>query len=287
MSEKKGLNNAEIAALFDKYARFKYKPLGVYFSDVLPSWIGKKRFGTNLFNRCLPRMAFFAAAKGKSSIVAEGYGCPGGLWWAGFSKYPPRGLTVFLSTGGRWDCFGGRGEHLKKNPARGAHVIKFPGPVKQPAGTKYIVFQRLKEIPDRQIIEFVLFFVKPDDMAKMINLLHFNRDENLFIRSPGGSGCQAILNFPLLMKQEPEPDAVMGFWDPVARRHLPKNLLSIAVRRWLVEYIARDIHETFLAYPPPFTLKFELPFLFKRLKRKLRERKEKADGSRTAPDISG
>ncbi len=272
MSEKKGLSNLEIATRFDRYAKFKYKPLGVYFCDTLPS--GKIRLGTNLFNRCLPRLAFFAAAKGKASVVDEGHGCPGGLWWAGFSKYPPRGITVFLSTGGRWDCFGGRGEHLKKNTARAAHVITYPGTVKRPANTRYIVFQRLKEIPDGQKIEYLLFFVKPDDMGTMINLLHFNRDENGFVRSPGCSGCQSILNFPLLMKQEPEPDGVMGFWDPVARRHLPKNLLSIAVRRRLVEDVAHDIHETFLAYPSPFTLKGEIPLLFKKLKRKIQERKK-------------
>ncbi len=285
MSEKKGMPNAELAARFDKYAKFKYKPLGVYFCDDLPA--GKIRYGTNVFNRCIPRLAFFAAAKGKPSVVSADRGCPGGLWWAGFSKYPPRGITVFISTGGRWDCFGGRGEHLKKNTARAAHVLKYPGPVKRPAGSKYIVFQRLKEIPDGQKIEFVLFFVRnPDDMSTMINLLHFNRDDNNFVHSPGGSGCQALLNFPLLMKQEPEPDAVMGFWDPVARRHLPKNLLSITARRWLVEDVARDIHETFLAYPPPFTHKGQLPLLFKKFKRKLQEKKDN-DVIKTAPGTSG
>jgi hypothetical protein len=228
-----------------------------------------------VFNRCLPRQAFFAAARGTTSVLSAGYGCPGGLWWSGFSKYPPRGITVFLSEGGRLDCFGGRGEHLKKNAARAAHVIKYPGPVKQPAGTQYIAFQRLKEIPDDQKIEFILFFVKPDDMGNLINLLHFDRDENNFVRSPGGSGCQSILNFPLLMKQAPEPDAVMGFWDPVARRHLPKNLMSLAVRRWLVESIARDMPETFLAHPAPFTIKGELALLVKKLKHKILEKKKR------------
>lgn len=273
MVEKKSITNADIASRFDRYAKFRYKPLGVYFSDTLPE--GKIRYGTNIFNRCFPRMAFFAAAKGKASVIDETHGCPGGLWWSGFSKYPPRGLTVFLSTGGRWDCFGGRGEHLKKNAARAAHVIKYPGPVKRPAGSKYIVFQRLREIPDAQKIEFVLFFANPDGMGTLINLLHFNRDENSFVRSPGGSGCQSMLNFPFLMKQEPEPDAVMGYWDPVARRHLPRHLLCLAARRWLVEDIARDIDETFLAHPHPFTLKGEIPLLVKKLKHKISSSKEK------------
>lgn len=267
------LTNAEISRLFEKYAKLKkYKPLGVYFSNNLPE--GKIRLARSIFNRCIPRMAFKASAKGKSSAINADYGCPGGLWWAGFAKYPPRGITIFVSKGGRFDCFGGRGERMKKSAALGAGVIKNPGPVKLPESTRYIVFQRLRDIPDTTKIEFVLFFANTPVMANIIPLLNYSRDIPSVVRAPAGSGCMSVLSFPLLMKEEPDVDAVLGFWDPLSRRGLPKNILTLAIRRWFAEDLARDIPDSFLGHAAPFTIKGELLLLWSKLKRKTQEKRE-------------
>ena len=77
----------------------------------------------------------------------------------------------------------------------------------------------------------------------------------------------SVLNFPLQLAQEPEPDAVLGFWDLFARRYMPKNVLSIAIRPWFAEDLAKDIPESFLAYQDPYTLKYEVRRFFERRKR--------------------
>ncbi|HME52812.1 MAG TPA: DUF169 domain-containing protein [Candidatus Lokiarchaeia archaeon] len=271
MTEPTNLTNAEISRLFEKYAKLKkYKPLGVYFSNNIPE--GKIRLARNVFNRCIPRMAFKASAKGKPSVIGADYGCPGGLWWAGLKKYPPRGITVFLADGGRPDCFGGRGERMKKTPALGAGVIKNPGPVKLPDGTRYVVFQRLRDIPDATKIEFVLFFANTPVMANIVPLLNYSRDIPGVVRAPAGSGCMSVLNFPLLMKEEPEVDAVLGLWDWLSRRGLPKNILTLAIRRWFAQDVARDLPNSSLGHPAPFTIRGELILLWQKLRRKMQEK---------------
>lgn len=276
MTEEIPTTNAAIAQRFEKYMNLKYKPLGVYFSETLPA--GKIRVQHMIFDRCVPVHAFKAATSNKISILDAQNGCQGGRYWTGFTK-PPKGLACFLSNGGSDKVFGGRGERFKKNAAFGAGMMKDPGPVKQPPGTKYIVFQHLHDIPDTVKIEFVLFFCNPTKMAEFATLVHYAQKQRTIIRAPAGSGCQSLVNFPLLMKEEPEPDAVMGLWDLFARRFLPKNILSLAMRRWFAANLAADIPQSFLAHVSPFTLEGELVWIFGRIKKWWQGRKKETPPS--------
>ena len=270
MSDEASLPNAEIGRRFETYGKLKYKPLGVYFSENLPK--GTIRRQHTILNRCIPVHALKAAYSGKISIISAEQGCLGGRWWAGFSK-PPKGLAVFVSQG-REKVFGGRAERYKKTAALVAGLMRDPGPVKQPPGNKYIVFQRLREIPDNIKIEFVLFFASPTEMASLVTLCYFSHNEDNIIRAPTGSGCQSILSFPMVMQDAPEPDAVMGLWDLFARRSLPQNILTLAIRRWYAEEMAIDIPQSFLAHAAPFTLKGELILLLRRLRKKWKGKDE-------------
>ena len=151
-------------------------------------------------------------------------------------------------------------------------MIQDPRPLIQPEGTDFIIYRPIKEIPDDQPIEFVLFFVNSKKLAKLITLCNYARHEPYMVSAPAGSGCMSILNYPLLMKKAPEPDAVMGVWDLNAIRSLPKNTLSLAFRHWFVEDMAADIPESFLAHTPPFTFWGELKLFFSKIKKRLRKR---------------
>lgn len=266
------LSNKDIAHLFQKHGNLKHKPVGMFFSEALPA--GKIRYQGTVINRCIPQHALTAARKGGISIIEAGRGCPGGQWWSGFSNGAPKGLANFLAHG-REGSFGGRGEHFKKDVKIAAGVFKEPGPVKHPPDAKYVAYQRLEEIPDEINIEFVLFFTNPMGMAELITLCHYGRHVPSMVRAPGGSGCMSVLNFPLQLKREPEPDAVMGIWDLFARRSLPKNLLSFAVRRWFAEAMAKDIPGSFMTRAHPYTTVGEFSLLFKKIKNKITKRKNK------------
>lgn len=254
------LSNFEIAQTFKKYMKLKYHPLGVYFSETKPK--NKVRIQGRIINMCITKHAFKAAKCGKTSIVQKGFGCVGGQWWSGFSPRAPKGLTFFLSKG-REGIFGGRGERFKKDTKVASRLFKDPGPVKLTLNTKYIVFKRLKEISDEQKIEYVLFFIEPKNMAQFSTIANYSRHIPNVFRAPAGSGCMSILSYPLLMEKE-EPDAIMGMWDMFARRFLPKNILSLSIRRWFAEDLAKDIPESFLAYPEPYTFRGELKRLLKK-----------------------
>jgi len=262
------LTNLEIANRFQKYLKLSYYPLGMYFSDTIPS--GKVRTQGKLHGRCIVNHVFKAAKNGGISLLKEGIGCIGGQFWAGFRKKLPHGWALFLSKG-RKDILGGRAEHYKKDVNVAVGMIRDPGPIKRPNGTSYIIYSPLKDILDKQDIEFILFFVNPDKMAELISLANFARHNPYLVSAPAGSGCMSILNFPLKMKSAPEPDAVMGIWDLFARRSIPEHLLTLAVRRWLIEEMALNIPESFLAYTPPFTLRGELLLLLKKLKKDSKE----------------
>ncbi|MHA1271469.1 MAG: DUF169 domain-containing protein [Candidatus Helarchaeota archaeon] len=255
------LSNSEIDKSFRKYMHLKYKPLGIYFSKEIPP--GKVRFQGRLFGRCIVGHVFKASKKGCISIIKSGAGCPGGQFWSGFSKKLPRGWAYFI-THGREDILGGRAEHFKKNTKIAIKVVKDPGPLKLPNGINYIIYQRLGKIPDKQKIEYILFFLNPKEMAKFISLVNYARHCPYMVRAPAGSGCMSLLCFPLKMEEYPIPDAVMGIWDCFARNNIPKNILSIAVRRWIVEEMTLNMPESFLAHTPPFTIKGEIIHFFKK-----------------------
>ena len=257
------LSNSEISQIFKKYLKLRYKPVGMYFSSELPK--GKLRYQHQLLYRCITKHAFNASRFGGSSILQADQGCVGGQWWAGFRKRAPKGLAIFL-TKGRRGYFGGRGERFKKDVRTAGRVFKEPGPVKHPDGTKYIIYQQLRKIPEDVKIEFILFFANPKEISELVTLCNYARHETNLVRAPGGSGCMSVLNHPLQLAQEQEPDAVLGFWDLFARRYMPKNILSLAIRPWFAEDIAIDIPESFLAYPSPYTIKGELRRLIDRRK---------------------
>ncbi|MBD3229393.1 MAG: hypothetical protein GF329_14505 [Candidatus Lokiarchaeota archaeon] len=261
MNDDKGLTNLEISKEFKKYLNMRYKPLGMYFSDTLPE--GKKRTQGKIFGRCMVGHVFKAAKSGGSSIIQKGKGCPGGLFWAGFRKKIIRGWVYFISHG-HDDILGGRAEHFKKNGNVAVQSIKDPGPINLPENVKYIIYRRLKQIPDSQDIKFVLFFVKPNNLAKLISLINYARHAPNIITASAGSGCMSILNYPLEMKKYPNPDGIMGVWDLYARKTIPKNVLTLALRLWMVKEMAVNMSESFLAHTPPFTVKGEIIRFFKK-----------------------
>ncbi|MHA1266075.1 MAG: DUF169 domain-containing protein [Candidatus Helarchaeota archaeon] len=258
------LTNKEIADRFTKYMKLRFQPLGMYFSSRRP--LRKVRSQGMILNRCIVGHVFKAAKRGGISLIEAGKGCPGGQFWAGFRKKIIKGWAHFI-TKGKPNVLGGRAERFKKDVNVAVKILREPGPLNRPEGANYIIYQPLKEIPDEQKIEFVLFFVNPKRMAELITLANYARHAPYLVKAPSGSGCMSILNYPLLMRNAPEPDAVMGIWDLFARQLLPPDTLSLALRRWMVEEMAQDIPESFLAYTPPFTFWGELKRFFKKLKR--------------------
>lgn len=263
MTQGNHLTNAEIVHRFGKYMKLAYMPLGMYFAETEPQ--GKVRTQGMLLGRCIVGHIFKAAKHGGISILKADAGCPGGQFWAGFRKSIIRGWASFI-TRGKADVLGGRAERFKKDVNVAVKMLRDPGPVKRPNGTNFIIFQPLKDIPDTQGIEFVLFFVKPKQLAELITLAHYARHAPYMVTAPSGSGCMSILNYPLRLKQEPEPDAVMGVWDLFARKTIPSDILTLAMRRWLFEEMVLNSPESFLAHTPPFTIWGEIKHFFKTLK---------------------
>ena len=259
--DKNNLSNQDIANRFSKYMNLSYSPLGMYFSNELPK--GKTKTQGKIFRRCIVGHVFKASKKGSASIIQKGKGCPGGQFWSGFRKKVPNGWIHFL-THGKEDVMGGRAEHFKKDIKVAVKTIKDPGPVKETEEHQYIVYQRLNDIPDTQKIEFIVFFIKPDNMAKLITLLNYGRHVPYSVKAAAGSGCMSLLNYPLKMKEKPEVEGIMGIWDTFARKTIPKHVLTLSLRRWIVEEMAQNAPESFLAHTPPFTPKGEITRFFKK-----------------------
>jgi hypothetical protein len=270
LTNKTTLANSDLSKIYEKYLKLRYKPVGMYFSKTLPE--GRLRFQHNLLYRCVVKHAFNAARHGGCSIMQADRGCIGGLWWSGFSKKAPKGLAFFL-TKGRDGFFGGRGERFKKDGRTLGKMFKEPGRVKHPEGSKYIVYQQLRKIPSDVKVEFVLFFANPTKISELVMLSNYAHHKTNLVRAPAGSGCMSVLNFPLQLAEEPEPDAVLGYWDLFARRFMPKNVLTFVIRPWFAKDLAEDIPESFLAYNAPYTLKDEIRRLVTRRKRKKNKKK--------------
>jgi len=59
--------------------------------------------------------------------------------------------------------------------------------------------------------------------------VNFDESEPEGVFTPMGSGCSSIVSYPYLEKDSRHPRAVIGMFDPSARPHLPKDVLSLSV----------------------------------------------------------
>jgi len=92
----------------------------------------------------------------------------------------------------------------------------------------------------------VVFFATPDVLSGLFTLANFDQPEPNGTYTPFGSGCSSIIHYPYLESISDRQRAVIGMFDPSARKCVPENILTFAVPMMRFEKMVSFMDESFL-----------------------------------------
>jgi uncharacterized protein (DUF169 family) len=146
---------------------------------------------------------------------AERFGCPGGAFFMGYMKPQSETIIHYVSTG-----FPGRmeGERYCDSPDELRRIFDYINP--RPAPAKFCVVKPLSLFIDQEEPELVAFFARPETMSGL-------HPES--VASPWGAACTNLIAWPFHYLQKGRARAVLGGWDPSARKFFKTDELSLTV----------------------------------------------------------
>jgi uncharacterized protein YceK len=233
------MNTKDIGLKFKKELGLKYFPIGIMYTDTMPSNV--KRFTKKGAGCIIPLI--FSSAKGQIVGIdknSTGWDCS--AFYLGYKDWIFEGIECFLTDG---LVFGREGERFIKTKNQAKAFIESFKP--KEINNYVTLFKPLEEFGDNEYPEVAIFFISPDELSGLIFLLHFNSpDKDDIVITRFISGCGSIVTLPLKYKSECKKKAVMGMHDISARSRLPKNLMTLAMPFDLLIDIYNEIDNSFI-----------------------------------------
>ena len=233
------IRTSEIGKIFKQKLAMQYSPVGFYFADKKPDdAIGFKSKG----NGCIVPL-IFSSAKGRTVAFDKdtmGWDCS--AFFLGYQDWIYNGIECFLSDG---SIIGGKGERFIKTKSQAKEYVKSLRP--KTLNNSVIVFKPLENFDLSETPEIVIFFVNPDQLSGLVNLLHFNSPEkDDLVVTRFMSGCGSIVTLPMKYKTEGKIKAVWGMHDISARLRIPNELMTLTMPYGLLVDIYKDIDNSFI-----------------------------------------
>jgi hypothetical protein len=119
------------------------------------------------------------------------------------------------------------GERYIKTPERAREYFARMIPRRAPA--TYCVFRPIEQFQKEIKPEVVVFFGTPDILSGLFTLTNYALERTDAVHAPFGSGCGAILTYPLKETIREQPRAVLGMFDVSARLMVEKDILTLAM----------------------------------------------------------
>jgi len=172
---------------------------------------------------------------------ADRFGCPGGAFWLGFNKPQAETIIKYVSTGiPNWT----EGERYCDSPDALRRTFEYVDP--RPAPGKYCVVKPLSRFEADENPELILFFTRPESLCGLHQLAAFVTNDPEVVASPWGAGCGNAVVWPLHYLAKGENKAVIGGWDPSARKFFKTDELSFAVPYGIFSDMLNRYEESFL-----------------------------------------
>jgi uncharacterized protein (DUF169 family) len=235
------------------------EPLGIFYTDTPPSAGSTPKAGT------LPSAAAeargevdFGALFGNFSCVMghvwrarrtrsaayfdrEHFGCLGGAFYLGFLKPQLEVIAHYVSRGipGVME-----GERYLASPEEVRRFFELIDP--RPAPARYCVFKPLSLFTEGEVPEVAVFFVRPEMLGGLHVLAAFVTGDPEVVASPFGADCSHVLTWPLHYLSRGHTKAVLGGFDPSARKYHRPDELSFAIPWGLFTEMVRRWPESFL-----------------------------------------
>lgn len=174
-------------------------------------------------------------------FTARQFGCPGGAFFLGFMKPQTETLIHYVSTGipGQME-----GELYCDSPDELRRIFEHIDPRSAPK--KYCVIKPLSLFEDDQEPELVAFFARPETLCGLHQLATFVTNDPEVVTSPWGAACTNLITWPLKYLAKGENKAVLGGWDPSARKFFNTDELTFTVPYDMFGKMVKSFGESFL-----------------------------------------
>jgi len=238
------------------------EPLGIFYTDTepeegfspkpgkLPSAEqeakGEVDFGGLFANfSCVMGNVWRARQKKTAAYFdRERFGCLGGAFYLGFLKPQLDFIAHYVSTGipGVME-----GERYMASPEDVRRFFETVDP--RPAPARFCVFQPLSQFQPGETPEVVAFFARPEMMSGLHFLATFVTGDLEAVAAPFGADCSFVLTWPLHYLSQGKLKAVLGGWDPSARKFhrpdelsfaMPWELFAQMVARWPESFLTTE-----------------------------------------------
>ncbi len=171
----------------------------------------------------------------------ERFGCLGGAFYLGFLKPQLDFIARYVSTGIPGVV---EGERYLASPEDCRRFFNTIDP--RPAPARFCVFQPLSRFAPGQEPEVVIFFARPEIITGLHMLTAFVTGDFQAVAAPFGADCSQVVTWPLKFLQQGRLQAVLGGFDPSARKFHRPDELSFAVPWELFRRLAERWAESFL-----------------------------------------
>ena len=175
---------------------------------------------------------------------AEQFGCPGGAFWLGFMKPQTETIVHYVSSGvpGRME-----GERYCESPDEMRRIFQEIDPP-EARGT-YCVVKSLDLFTEEETPDVVAFFARPESLSGLHQLAAFVTNDVQVVTSPWGAACTGLVTWPYKYLNEGRNNAVVGGWDPSARKFFKTDELSFTVPFGMFQKMLDCADASFLTTP--------------------------------------
>ncbi|MDD2558965.1 MAG: DUF169 domain-containing protein [Desulfuromonas sp.] len=254
--------NQEIIKLFPKLSEIlglDEEPMGIFFSDEKPAEgyspkaavtptrereIRQEIDWQEIFKQfsCVMK-DIWRARKNKTAAYfsAEQFGCPGSAFWLGFLKPQTETVMHFVSSGIPNQM---EGEFYCESPEQLRKMFDYVDP--EPATHKFCIFKPLSDFTAEEEPKLVTFFARPETLSGLHQLATFVTNDPEVVASPWGAACGNLVVWPLHYLAKGLNKAVVGGWDPSARKYFKTDELSFTVPFGMFTEMMKRFDESFL-----------------------------------------
>lgn len=235
------------------------EPLGLFYTDEKPEKgfspqpcelptrekeIKNEIDWQDVFGRFSCVMGHIWRARRKHSVAyfsPQQFGCPGGAFWLGFNKPQAETIIHYVSSGiPNWTD----GERYCDSPDALRKIFAHIDP--RPAPKPYCIVKPLGLFQNGEVPELVIFFARPESLCGLHQLATFVTNDPEIVVSPWSAGCGSIAVWPLHYLSRGQKKAVIGGWDPSARKFFKTDELSFTVPRDVFEMMLARFQDSFL-----------------------------------------
>ena len=244
---------------FLEVLRLDEEPMGIFYTDEQPAegfspkpmdMPTKEKEAKNeidwqsVFGQFSCAMGHIWRARKKKTTAyfsATQFGCPGGAFWLGFNKPQTETIIHYVSTGiPNWT----EGEFYCDSPDELRRIFEYVDP--RPAPKTYCVVKPISNFSENEDPELITFFTRPESLSGLHQLAAFVTNDPEVVVSPWGAGCGSAVIWPLHYLSKGENRAVIGGWDPSARKFFKTDELSFTVPLAMFGDMLNRFEESFL-----------------------------------------